>query len=287
MADVDAGSRLSGWRARPAVRVGRTARRKCRAWAVGPWRRFQALEARRPLFSKPWKTGAVAALALGLAAPAGARVFRLFGGTAGPGGGTADPPGWTTLHRAELEINGGRAALTVLGVTLPPAEALETLRAAFAQAGGRTALAMGERLGWGVAFIGDRVVRVLVVALEGPRECVVFRLEQGRAEFERSQRGAEARPADATAPGARTRRLVSDRTNRIEARSIESPAGPAETAAAIERALIAEGWRPALPGADSAGAYLRGGDVCVVRVVAAEGPGGGARALIVRRRLED
>ncbi len=265
----------------------RAADRKADRAAPAPAARrrlFQGLEKWEPISSKAWKTAFwVAFTAWGGVDPAGARVFRLFGG----GGAAAEMPGWNALHRAEIEINGGRAELMVMGVTLPAATALETLRAAIERESGETAFAMGDRFGWGMARIGDRILRVLVLATEGPRECLVFRIEQSRAEFERSQRGAAARPPDDVVAGARTTRRVADRTHEMEARSLESPAGPAETTAAIERALLAEGWQPALPGAAASGAYLRGDEMCFVRVVAAEAPGGGSRALIVRKRLRD
>jgi len=235
-----------------------------------------------PAGSTPWQTGWITGIAIALAATvAEARVFRLFGGSL-----SADPPGWRTLYRAELEINGGRAELTVTGVSLPPAEALAVWRAAVEREGGEAAVAMGERFGWGVAMLGDRVWRALVIATEGPREGVLFRLEQSRADFERAQRGAAPVTDSEPFGGARTVRIVRDLTHRTQARTLESPAGPTETAEAIERALTAEGWIPALPGARSAGVYLRGGELCVVRVTASEAPGGGSRVLWVQRRLE-
>jgi len=208
-------------------------------------------------------------------------VFRRAGG-ADHGAATAGRPGWTLAHRAALEINGGRGEMEVLGVTMPMADALETLRAVYAAQGGEAVVSAGTAAGWGVARVGGRVIRFLAIAPEGPRECVVFRLEQTDAEFERSMRGTDTEePA-----GGRARRVVADAERGIEARTIESGADPEAAAGAIGRALAAEGWQPAIPGAERAGLYLRDGEACVVRVTAGGGPGGGgSRALVVRQRL--
>ncbi len=238
-------------------------------------RGFQPLETARRLAA--W----LALLAAFTAAPAAARVFWARGG-ADHGATTAGRPGWNRAHQAELEINGGRGTMEVLGVTLPAATALDQLRAAYEGMGGEVFIAPGAAMGWGIARVGERVVRFLVIAPEGPRECVVFRFEQTAAEFERSVRAAE-RPAEEV-PGGRERRTVRDADHELEARTIETPAPPAEAAAAVERALRAEGWQPALPDAPAAGLFVRGGDVCVVRANAGEGPGAPTRVLILVKR---
>ncbi len=243
---------------------------------------FQGLEKNRRLFSKAWKTGA---WALGVAAAlapeaAFAPVFRAVGG-ANHGATTANQPGWTRAYRAELEINGGRGELEVLGVSMPAAAALETLRATYAGMGGEAEIFPGETAGWGIARAGDRVIRFLAVSPQGPRECLVFRFEQSRADFERSLRGADG----AAFAGGRERRVAAESGGRFEARTIETGAEPAAASAAIARAHIAEGWRPALPDAPGAGLFVRGPDVCVVRVSARPAPEVGSRALIARQRL--
>lgn len=225
---------------------------------------------------------ALAAFAAALAAgPAAARVFWTRPGAA-HGPTTAGQPGWHRIHRAELEINGGRGELEALGVTLPLAAALEQLRAAYEAMGGEVFVAPGAAFGWGVARVGDRVIRFIAVAPEGPRECVVFRLEQTADDFARSQR-ASGKPAG-EAPGGRERRVVRDLDHRWEARTIETAAPAAEALAAVGRALEAEGWQPALPGAPSAGFYVRDGDVCVVRASDGATPGAPSRVLVLMQR---
>ena len=237
-------------------------------------------------FQIPPRAFAIPALLLALswAAPAAARVFRRIGGV-DHGATTAGRPGWTRAYRTELEINGGRGEMEVLGVTLPLAAALDTLRATYEGLGGEAFFSSGDAVGWGVARIGDRIVRVLAIAVEGPRECLVFRFEQPRDQFERSMREAPGAAAAIAVPGARARRTVVDAENALTTETVETNAGPAETAAAIERALLAEGWLPALPGAPGAGLFLRGPEVIAVRVAGNDAPGGGARATILRKRM--
>jgi len=267
--------------------------------AGGIRREFQGLEkppARRPTLGNGRRAGgpdraaarrrglALALLAAAAAGPAAAGVFWVRGG-ADHGATTAGRPGWTRVHRAELEINGGRGEMEVLGVTLPAAAALDQLRAAYEGMGGEVFVGPGAAMGWGVARVGERIIRFLVVAPEGPRECVVFRLEQSADAFARSMRAPD-RPADDVA-GGRERRTVRDAERRIEARTIETPAPPAEAAAAVGRALQAEGWQPALPDAAGAGLFVRGRDLCVVRATAGAAAGAPTRVLMLVQRGSD
>lgn len=216
---------------------------------------------------------------------AGARVFRLLGGEGGAVS-PRDPPGWATVHRAELVLNGAPATVTVAGVSLPLQEAMGWWQASMEREGAHAATATGQRLAWGLAVTGDRVIRVLGLSPEGPRECVMVRLEQTKADFVRSQRTAGTGVVDPDWPGASVRWSVADPSGGLEMRIVESHDDRNAMLSAIWRSLISQGWRPAL-GDIAGGPFLRGDEIGLVHVREETSPGRPPRALIMRQRMRD
>lgn len=231
---------------------------------------------------RPSRAGVAAALALLAAGAAPGRVFWLRGG--GPHGPTsAGQPGWDLASSARVRVNGGRGELETLGVSDSVAGAARMLDSAYQAAGGLTAAWTGDRAAWGIAAVGDEVVRWLAVRLSGPRACVVFRLTQSREDARASLRNPNGdlmtdMPAP---PGTRPALFLADDDRGLRLDQARAPGHPDAVREWMASAMESAGWTPVTPRdpreAPRAAGYRRGARTAWVLVGA--DPEGGARLL--------
>lgn len=218
--------------------------------------------------------------------PAISRVFWQRG-SGGHGAVSAGQPGWSRAYAAPLRINGGRADLEILGADLRADDAHRMLIETYRGMGGSVLSGHGAELGWGVALIGDRVVRWLIFGAGLRGECVVMRIDQTRADFAASVRRPDRSLLDdlPDLPGAEPGLFAADdhALAAAEISSVRMP--PAVAVARLESMLVGEGWTPAIPMDPGSGAsiiYQRGRDLCVVSATATPG---GASVIRLRKTL--
>ncbi len=220
----------------------------------------------------------ICAVLLALAAPlppADARVFWRLGGGAWADRVSRQLNG-TTVYRAPIRINGGRADVGVVRSGEPFATAAARLRESLVASGGF--LLAGSRMAFGLAASGGRVVRVLLLAPDGGSDCAVFVIEQARDEYERAQAAPDGHLLTGIPeyPGARVLSCLKNDGTRTAIQTAAAPAAPPAALQFYESALARDGWsaplgtRPA--GERDWGLFIRGRDVCAVFVAPSGNP---------------
>ena len=226
--------------------------------------------------------------AAALAAGAQARVFSIRGGGPEHGAVTGGQPGWNRAWTAAVRINGGRGTLEALGAEFPVRDASRLLRGAYEDMGGAVWSFSGDSAAWGVALVGDRVVRWLALDVGSRRECVVFRIEQTESDFRASMKPPPGHQITAlpVPPGARPVSFLMNETRGLSLEQSRAPLGVEETAVLMRSAVESQGWTPLAPedrrhGRVSAMWFARGKETAVVQVTA--DPQGGSRVVRVHQ----
>jgi len=165
--------------------------------------------------------------------------------------------------------------MEILGPTMPAEAAHRFLIQTYRAMGGSILAGRGANLGWGVALVGNRMVRWLIFEAGIRGECVALRMTQSLAEF----RASAARPARSLldgvpdAPGAEPRFFAADddAAAAVEVSEVRLP--PAETVERIESRLLGDGWIPARPtdGETATVLFRRGRELCAVSAVPSDG----------------
>lgn len=229
----------------------------------------------------------LASLALFLfVASASARVFWTLGGGASSGLLNADEANWTRAYSAPLRINGGRAEIGVWGTAQSVDEAMAVLRQRAQNRGGAMYAVNGGELAWGVACVGDRVLRFLISAGPG-RYCHIFQLEQSYEEFHASRvpPATAGLPDVPEIPEARVSQVLAVESSGLTLASEHTATAPAVALHQINELLAGAGWGLMMPAGGQAGVYVRGRDLLVVNAVSSGGEGETLLTLAHKRRV--
>lgn len=198
-----------------------------------------------------------------------ARVFHLSPGSL-HGATAAGQPGWTLAYEADYRINRGAAHVEALGCSMDPRAALATLEAVYRANGGEAHVFPGETMGWGLAQVGDRVIRLLAVSVARPGECIVFRIEQSVDDFKLSFKPPDLPMLKAIPPpgSGRVTLYAANETSGSEFEIMETDLPPGPQARDMARVAEAAGWSDPLPrsGANGVRILTRGRDVAVWQV---------------------
>ncbi|MCF7838352.1 MAG: hypothetical protein K9N49_06950 [Candidatus Marinimicrobia bacterium] len=183
-----------------------------------------------------------------------------------------------------LEINGAPARVAVMSTARGPAGALAGLRAAEPP----LAAWAGPGAAFGLRLDADRVTRYLAVRLR-QRGCVVLRLEQTPAEFERSLRPPPSRELPVLLPPGATLTLWLARPEaRLTTGLFDAPGSPAAVRAFYHRQLSQDGWTRLPPLVDPAhapfDAYAREERLLLLSTQAVAGRGG-TRAVVLMKTI--
>jgi hypothetical protein len=224
---------------------------------------------------------------LALCAVSEARVFWRSGG--GPLGGGASDPVWRLAYRADVNINGGKAALEVWSAELEYGMAVEQLRARARQAGEAVVLKAPD-MTWGFLEARDRMTRLLAVRLDGGNT-IVYQTSQSREDYlasqgERTYRLAVAAPPPDSAPGT----YVANDSTGLAMQGLQSGLPPEDVRRHYADALTAAGWSPLpleLHGTTGPDVYMKGAEYVFVFAKSAGGGGGTTVMLAHKRRVRN
>lgn len=210
---------------------------------------------------------------LGLSLAAGPAAGRVFWRRAAAGAAVFDnTPGWRTVYRGAVRINGRPGAVQVAVCEEPVAAVGERLRAAWGGAGADFEFSADSGIRYGVARAAGRVRRFLLLEMADAGTTVVFALDQAGEDY----RASLAPPAGAALgalpvyPGSAPRLLVENEETRAGLQVGMAPAGAEAVAGFYRQALAERGFRPLLPetgpgaGGGSFLIYGRGGALCCV-----------------------
>lgn len=200
---------------------------------------------------------------LPLAVPA--RVYWLTG-RGETGGVLAPDPAWTRAYAVMLRINAGRAGMEVWNARLSLDEAVEEVRKQV-QADGGTLWMTGEgEMRWAIGYAGDRVIRILFNAGDGPRQCLVFQLSQTLEDFNASLTPPERHMMKAAPefPGSSPVSFLGSDTTGLELATASAPVQAAEAQSYYARQLTGAGWAPAFKPGKGADIYLREREMMLV-----------------------
>lgn len=193
-----------------------------------------------------------------------ARVFFQSGST----GGDVFVPGsfGAEIYKAVMLINGGRAEV---GVAVC-AEGVAAVRAAFAALGSRGSYAEGESLGFGSATVGDRSVRLVTLATAPGAPLLMVAVQQPETGV-RAVQQAPARHRLEEVPVPPDAAVLSYQKNTDTRTALERVSSrlPREALARYyEGTMAGVGWCRMFRSAARPGlsAYVRGGDLCWVRI---------------------
>jgi hypothetical protein len=229
----------------------------------------------------------LAVLLLLLPLAASARVFERWGARGG------DPVkavmvGEQVAYQTAMQLNGAAAGMQVYGCEGAPAKVLERLITAYQALGAQAFCVSGQKMGWGVALLEGRVIRLLVAETGQRGMSTLFRIEQSEADFARSQRSPTAAlpPSIPTFPGSQWTQAIHNET----ANSTVATATVGAEAMAVLRYYAEEmpraGWQPGLGPRDvTSGMYVRGRELLLV-AANSTGVRGRTVVIVLHKRLK-
>jgi hypothetical protein len=228
-----------------------------------------------------------AVLLLMLPLAASARVFERWG-SRGSDPVRAVMIGENVAYQTAMKLNGAAADMEVYGCEGSPAKILERLITAYQTLGAQAFCVSGQKMGWGVALLDGRVIRLLVADTGQRGMSTLFRIEQSEADFARSQQRPTAAlpPSIPTFPGSQWTQTIRNET----ANSTEATAQVAADPTAVLRYYAEEmpraGWQPGLgPRDETSGMYMRGRELLLV-AANSTGVRGRTVVIVLHKRLK-
>ncbi len=220
---------------------------------------------------------------LGMGLVAGPAASRVFWRRTASGPAVLDSlPGWRTVYRADVRINGRPGALHIAACDEAAPAAAERLRGAWR--GGAPAFQQGAGISTGTARAAGRVSRFLLLEMPNTATTLVFVLEQSEEDYRASLAppGAAGLAGWPVYPGSLPRLRVENGATGAGLAVMTAGASAAAAADFYREALAARGFQPLLPepsgGRDrSLLIYGKGRALCCV--LASEG-GGPAQSTI-------
>jgi len=200
---------------------------------------------------------------------------------------SADGLGWAVAHRSDLVVNGSAGGVEIMQSDRGVRASLAQLRAAYEMAGGHAAFHGNDDIGWGLALVDDRVVRILAFSLDGRPNALVVRREQSIEDFARSGKPERATPPPdfPVFPGSVPSYSASDPTTHTDITVSRTHAGSEDVRSYFDRELTSTGWTPALPTSTEATVYLRNHEICCLSV-SSSGHANESVVILMRKRLK-
>ena len=236
--------------------------------------------------SKPWKK-ALLLVFLVSTNSASARVFERWGARG------SDPVravmiGENTAYHTAMELNGAAAGMEVYGCDGSPPKVLERLITAYQALGAQAFCVSGDKMGWGVALLDGRVIRLLVADTGQRGMSTLFRLDQSEADFARSQRPPTVAlpPNIPTFPGSQWTQTIRNETANSTVATATVGADPTAVLRYYAEEMPRAGWQPGLgPRDEVSGMYVRGRELLLV-AANSTGVRGRTVVIVVHKRLK-
>ena len=231
--------------------------------------------------------GTIALLvAAGLALTADARVYRSLGFFMGRALFNAELLG-KAVYRAAMQINGGNAEVTVVQAREDMAGIRRAVQSA--GAGQEARFEGGDSLGFGFVSGGDRSVRLLALTPGGRENTLVVTVDQSKQDEKESEasRATHGIPDVPAYPGGAVTCFMKNADTRTCFETQKVQVGADAAAAFYSDALPRNGWAPVFPRGSRAEAglqvFVKGADLCCVRIKAADSSGESDVTLLHKR----
>ena len=169
-----------------------------------------------------------------------ARVYSLTGGKS-----FAEGLGWSVAYSTKMDINGRPADVQVWSSPDRFFRSMAKLQDAWRARGIREGFVAGQEMGWGMVVEDDRLIRYLVINMEGRAGTVVYqtsqKIEDARASMKRkSVPQMEAVP---TYPGAKPLSYLADKDSGMEVEVTETRAPVFQVVNWFDGQMDSLGWK--------------------------------------------
>jgi hypothetical protein len=231
-------------------------------------------------------TIAAAAVLLAGALAARATVYQNVGSVFERARFAAEAAG-KVLYRAVMQINGGRANVTVVNAK----DGVESLGRQMLAAGGNAEAGFKGDAGFGMGFVKGYGQTLRMLALDPARrgEALVVAVEQSDREAADSRSGRIAHdiPDVPDFPGGTVTCMMRNTDTRTSFETVRAPGSAGAVEAFYAGALARSGWKPVFPAGSPGGTGVqvlgRGADICLVRIKGTESVGESEVTLLHKR----